>query len=420
MYILAGMVNSYSQFMQTILWISLVFATILIIVTSTLHYRRKKRIALFGETEDSSFDTDYLAVSPEQIVYRPGMPEHIVLDHTKLIKDVKRRLGYNTARYSALKHDYGVLQRKYFSLLNQNGQVINNNFLQTNTNMEILNEHTVNTGWQPDESLQHQMIELQKQHLAEKNELVIQMQQMNSAYQSLEEENRYLLEQGKSGGTKQSEAIVYTQEEWEEEKKKLKNKITEQEYLKDVLEEKQLHIDFLQSQLEKRVKSYHGLEQNAAEKTDNFLRMEKENGIMTARFNELNETIEKQDKQAVHLQSAIDEKIREQMDMQESLNSKLTHITFLENAMNELQQQNAQLYAAAAVNKSKISELKEKLAAEEGRSEIFTGKLESNKAVFEKMYKELGSLVNNSESTTDSQVIHLQADYKGQGDNMAV
>jgi hypothetical protein len=88
--------------------------------------------------------------------------------------------------------------------------------------------------------------------------------------------------------------------------------------------------------------------------------------------------------------------------------------------MNELQQQNAQLYAAAAVNKSKISELKEKLAAEEGRSEIFTDKLESNKAVFEKMYKELGSLVNNSESTIDSQVIHLQADYKGQGDNMAV
>jgi chromosome segregation ATPase len=419
MYILTGMVNNYSQFMQTILWISLVFAVILIVVTSMLHYRRKKRHALSGEPGDDSFDTEYLAASPEQIVYKPGMPKHIVLDHTKLIKDVKHRLGYNTARYSALKHDYGVLQRKYFSLLNQNGKIINTNLLQTNTNMEILNEQTVNTVWQLDESLQQQIIALQKQHLAEKNELVIQMQQMNSAYQSLEEENRYLLEQVKSG-PKQNEAVVYTQEEWEEEKKKLKNKITEQEYLKDVLEEKQLHIDFLQSQLEKRVKSYHEVEQDSVEKTDNFVRMEKENGMMRVQFNELKETITNLEKQTVDLQTVIDEKNREQTDLQESLNSKLTHITFLENAMSELQQQNAQFYAAATDNKSTISEMKEKLANEDKKMKIFADKLEANKTVLEKMYKELGSLVI-AESITDSHVIHLQPDYKGEADNnMAV
>jgi chromosome segregation ATPase len=418
MYILTGMVNTYSQFMQSILWISLFFAVILIVVTSMLHYRRKKKVALSGEPGDDSFDTEYLAGSPEQIVYKPGMPKHIVLDHTKLIKDVKRRLGYNTARYSALKHDYGVLQRKYFSLLNQNGKIINTNLLQTNTNMEILNEQTVNTVWQQDESLQQQIIALQKQHLAEKNELVIQMQQMNSAYQSLEEENRYLLEQVKAG-TKQSEAVVYTQEEWEEEKKKLKNKITEQEYLKDVLEEKQLHIDFLQSQLEKRVKSYHEVEQDSLEKTDNFLRMEKENGMMKAQFDELKEAIANAEKHAAHLQTVIDEKSREQADLEESLNSKLTHITFLENAMNELQQQNAQLYAAAAANKNTISELKEKLANEDRKAKIFADRLEANKKVLEKMYNELGSLVT-TESITDSQVIHLQRDFTGQGDNMAV
>jgi chromosome segregation ATPase len=416
MYLLAGMVRDYSQFMQTILWISFGFAAVMIIATSVLHYRRKKRIAAAAE-DDDPIDTDYLALSPEQIVYRPGMPKRIVLDHTKLIKDVKNRLGYNTARYSALKHDYGVLQRKYFSLLNQNGQIVNNGLLKTN-NMQILNEQTISAVLQQDDSLQQQMIELQKQHLAEKNELVIQMQQMNSAYQSLEEENRYLLQQVKSG-SQNSDAIAYTQEEWEEEKKKLKNKITEQEYLKDVLEEKQLHIDFLQGQLEKRVKNYHQLEQQATEKTDNFLSMEKQNGEMTVQFNELKETIAKQEKDAAYLQTVIDEKSREQIDLQESLNSKLTHITFLENAMNELQQQNALLYAAAADNKNTITELKEKLSIEQGRTVAFAGKLESNKTVMERMYNELGSLVKTD--SADTQVIQLQPDYNGQqADNRAM
>jgi chromosome segregation ATPase len=416
MYLLAGMVRDYSQFMQTILWISFGFAAVMIIATSVLHYRRKKRIAAAAE-DDDPIDTDYLALSPEQIVYRPGMPKRIVLDHTKLIKDVKNRLGYNTARFSALKHDYGVLQRKYFSLLNQNGQIVNNGLLKTN-NMQILNEQTISAVLQQDDSLQQQMIELQKQHLAEKNELVIQMQQMNSAYQSLEEENRYLLQQVKSG-SQNSDAIAYTQEEWEEEKKKLKNKITEQEYLKDVLEEKQLHIDFLQGQLEKRVKNYHQLEQQATEKTDNFLSMEKQNGEMTVQFNELKETIAKQEKDAAYLQTVIDEKSREQIDLQESLNSKLTHITFLENAMNELQQQNALLYAAAADNKNTITELKEKLSIEQGRTVAFAGKLESNKTVMERMYNELGSLVKTD--SADTQVIQLQPDYNGQqADNRAM
>lgn len=420
MYLIAGMVNNYSQFMQTILWIGFVFAVILISVTSVLHYKRKKKISLENDADGEIFDTDYLALSPEQIVYRPGMPKNIILDHTKLIKDVKNRLGYNTARYAALKHDYGVLQRKYFSLLNQNGQAVNKNLLQTNYNMQVLNEQTpVIAGGNADESLKQQMIELQKQHLAEKNELVIQMQQMNSAYQSLEEENRYLLEQVKSGGAKPGEAIAYTQEEWEEEKKKLKNKITEQEYLKDVLEEKQLHIDFLQSQLEKRVKNYHELEQDTSEKTDNFLRMHKENNEMAAQFNGLKEIIAERDKQALHLQTVIDEKNREQTDLQESLNSKLTHITFLENAMSELQQQNAQLYAAAGDNKKTIGELNEKLANEERKSGLFAEKMDNNKTILEKLYKELGSLVNQG-VTTESQVIQLQPDYKGQGDNMAV
>ena len=42
----------------------------------------------------------------------------------------------------------------------------------------------------------------------------------------------------------------------EEEKTALKNKITDQTYLQDVLQEKKLQIEFLQNQLEQRIKTF--------------------------------------------------------------------------------------------------------------------------------------------------------------------
>ena len=54
-------------------------------------------------------------------------------------------------------------------------------------------------------------------------------------------------------------------QKWEEEKAELKKRISEQEYLKDVLEEKKLQISFLQQQLEQRIKNHHLVEQQFRE-----------------------------------------------------------------------------------------------------------------------------------------------------------
>ncbi len=51
----------------------------------------------------------------------------------------------------------------------------------------------------------------------------------------------------------------------EEENNVLKNKINEGEYLQDLAQEKKLQVDFLQQQLEQRIKNFHQLERKADE-----------------------------------------------------------------------------------------------------------------------------------------------------------
>src|SRR5436190_13590235 len=90
-----------------------------------------------------------------------------------------------------------------------------------------------------------QIDSIRQEYELEKKELLAELHQLTISFENLENDNISLREQLKGysdNGTGFSSMI----QKWDEEKADLKKRISEQEYLKDVLEEKKQQIVFLQ------------------------------------------------------------------------------------------------------------------------------------------------------------------------------
>jgi len=175
------------------------------------------------------------------------MPLNLFLSGDKQeARRIMNYLSHSNARYIAIQKDFKILTEKYQQLQVSNYQNFETKKYKT---ME-----TINTDLQ--QISYDQVDRIRQEYELEKKELLAELHQLTISFENLENDNSNLREQLNvycDNGTGFSSMI----QKWEEEKADLKKRINEQEYLKDVLEEKKQQIIFLQEQLEQKIKSHH-------------------------------------------------------------------------------------------------------------------------------------------------------------------
>lgn len=321
---------------------------------------------------------DQFVDSHESSGFKLGDDQYVLFDHSGLINEYKSRLVNNHARYAALRQDFEKLEDKYNSLLLTNETLttsLKTNVMETNTNSAAL-AHAGN--WQK-----------------ERDELIARLDDANLQYEKLQKENESLLQQVKVGQTTANENY------WSQENKELKDRLLEQECLKDLLEEKQAHTDFLQSQLDQRIKNFHQSERQRDEISAELKKMQQE---LTSEINQLKNEITQRDEQTHQLLSDKDAAIEEK---QQLLLSSQNQITYLENVLREVREQNEMLNAAVADNQEKAANLEQLVDDGNVRLGVVEQRLHANKQLLQRLYREFSACIDHN--TDEPPVVSLRS-----------
>lgn len=372
----------FLEFLQILLWIAIPAIIIGMTITTLVHYRNKKRNGkkeedqLIVENHATQYaGYDDFSLLP-QGVYLPGSQDEV--------KGIIHNLFHSKARYMAIQKDYEILNRKY-ERLHVNIQQYSN----TNKNKTM---ETIQTHMQP--ALHEQIESIKHQHEMEKKELYDELTQLTQAYENLEKDNNSLREQlvAYSSDDNKTTAVI---QKWEAEKAELKKRISEQEYLRDVLEEKKLQIGFLQQQLEQRIKNHHLVEQQFRE--------------LGIKFMEVKEELEIKQQSEKEFQSGINEKEQEIIKLKEKIQSTADQAAQLEASLKTTLEQNENFTLVVESNSKLIGSLNEQLAVSNEIKKELERKLEKNTALLKGFHKKLSDVFE--EEIAESPVITLKPVY---------
>jgi len=194
-----------------------------------------------------------------------------------------------------------------------------------------------------------------------------------------------------------------TPTEYKEENRALKDKIAEQEYLKEVLVEKKAQIDFLQNQLEQRIKTTHQSEQQKEQLSREYQDLGRQVALLEDELAICKEELNS-------AKNDLAAKEAQLLEVQQVSSSSLSQVIWLENSLQELKQQNELLNASVADNNDTIVSLRELLEQEKQRTGIAEQKLMTNKALLSRLYKDFTDFISEEETGT-SPVIALNPDY---------
>ena len=394
MLLATGSAFDFVKFIQILCWIILPVLFLAVLLTIFLHYRKKK----IEKAEAGNGDEEFIDGSPELLGYTKGDGEYVFFDHSSLISEYKKKLFYNQARYTALHHDFEKLETKYAMLATYTAAALINN---KNTHME-------NTHESMPQHLETEINKMTKEYAAEKKELMTRLEQLGNSYQSLEQEHESLLEKVSMETITDEEKTVIINR-WREENIALKDKVAEQEYLKEIVEEKKAQIDFLQTQLEQRIKNNRQAENLRNQLMTDLEQSRNANENTLIQFQSMKDELARQQEENGKLQMVLNEREELLAERQQLLASKLDHITWLENTLHETKEQNEILNASVADNKDLIAAFQEQLSQEQLRAQSVEQKLSSNKQVLQRLYKEFSTLVG--EENEQSPVIALRPEY---------
>jgi chromosome segregation ATPase len=184
----------------------------------------------------------------------------------------------------------------------------------------------------------------------------------------------------------------------EAEKKTLKDKLYEQEYLPDVLEEKKLQIDFLQTQLEQRIKNYHNLEQQATHTVGQLQQLQTAISGYEEQVKGLTGELQSQQQQAAEWGSALEHSRKEEQQQQEVIRTKTGQIEQLEWKVQDLQQQQGVLQSEMADQQDTVRGLRERLTDEQQKAAVLEARLEQSQQLFNRIYTDLAQSLGNGEA----------------------
>jgi chromosome segregation ATPase len=385
MLLTAGFLFEFSRYIQIISWIILPIVVIIIAITVFLHYRGKKKFKTAGPGKTET----------TLILSEPGKIGNIYLDHSAVINEYEKELACNYARYSALKQDFASLENKYSVVFQTTPFLLHKN----NINMQYSDT--------PPQFLQSETEDYRSKTNSELNEL-LQQEELNRTKQLLEKENESLREQLRLlTATDDEKAAIINR--WKNEHSALQNKMAEQEYLQKLVDEKKAYIDFLQQQLEQRIRNQHQSEQQAAETRTLFQQMKQSFEDSQTVVQSLNNELIQRQEETEKYKTDVFEKEEQLKEKKHLLVSKLDHIIYLENVLQEIKQQNEILNAGIADEKDLTASLQEKLEDEQSKIKHLEQKLNNNKQMLKRLYKELSTMIDLE--TDESPVIELKPVY---------
>lgn len=383
MLIATGQLTLLADFLQILCWIILPLFLLTFLVTVAHHHYKRKRNAAEALAEDELFNP-----SAEPAA------DYLFFDHSGLIRQYKNKLSYSHARYRALEQDYETLREKY-STIDVPGK---------NKISHLKNNQMENTN----EQLQAALEKMTNDFAEEKKELLARLEQLDRSYKSLEIENESLLEQTNLQTYSDEEKQVIVNR-WAGENKQLKEQVAEQLYLKDVVEEKKAQVDFLQTQLEQRIKKHHETErvkEQVSSELETLQQMQQQFGSERER---LQAEITSKQEGIEALQHTISVKENELTEKTQVIRQKEEHIIYAESQLTEVKQQNELLNAAVADSRELADSLNRQLQDEQAKLVAAEQKLQANKQLMQRLYKEFSMCVE--EDSRDSPVVSLRPAY---------
>ncbi len=321
----SGSVTELLQFIINVFaWIILPVFSIAGGLTIILHYREKKKRA---KDLPDPVEMNFL-LQAEKSIHKTNQGEYIIFDHSNLVREYKRRLAYSHARCFVLQQDLSKLRSKYHIPVQNAGPLLSN---LKKENMEI-----------PEVKMETTAPTLSN----EEKELMTRLEEENLA---------------------------------------LKKKIAEQDWLQELVNEKRSEVEFLQNQLEQRIRNQH----NTVQETE----------AVKARLMELENCIMDREKKLSENNEII------ALDRQE-LQSKTDQVIWLENEWKQVKEQNEFLHATAADRRDEVETLQEKLLAAGEKLETMDQRLTANKQLLRRFYRELSNYID--QETEQTPVIELQ------------
>ena len=244
------------------------------------------------------------------------------------------------------------------------------------------------------QTLQEQIQNIKQQHEFEKKELYAELTLLTKAFENLEKDNNSLQDQLQAYSSDENKTTAVIQK-WEVEKAELKKRISEQEYLREVLEEKKLQITFLQQQLEQRIRNHHLVEQQFRE--------------LGIKFMEVKEQLEIKEQTEKEFQASFQEKEQEIVFLKETIHSKTDQVTQLEASLKTLEDQNGSFCLTIDDNNKVIQALQEQMANDNLEKKELASKLEKNNAFLKGFHRKLSDVLE--EEAAASPVILMKPVY---------
>jgi chromosome segregation ATPase len=370
----------FLKFLQIFLWISIPALLIGMLITTVAHHRNKRKKQKESKqpfiSEDEVSYTGYDDVSLMHLHLQGNDQE---------TKKIMNYLSFSNARYIAIRKDFKVLTEKY--------QQLQGNFYQNSETKKYETMDTIQTDLQ---QMSYQQIDsIKQQHEIEKRELLAELDQLTASFENLEKDNNSLREQLNvycENGTGLTSMI----QKWEEEKAELKRRINDQEYLKDVLDEKKQQIVFLQQQLEQRIKNHHLVEQQFRE--------------LGIKFMEANEKLEIKEQSGKEFQAAVHDKEQEITLLKEVIQSTTENAAQLEATIKELQEQNSKFSFGIEEKNNLISDLQAQLTEANEVKIKLEERLERSQTFFKGFHRKLSDILQ--EEMPESPVIVMKPVYK--------
>ena len=369
----------FFNFLQVFLWITIPALLIGMLLTTVMHYRdkRKKQKSL---GEPFIFESDGSNAADVSLI-----PLDLFLHGDKEeTRRIKNYLSHSNARYIAIQKDFKVLTEKYQQL-----QVKSYQNFETKKNKSM---ETIHTDLQ---QISYEQVDSKQEYELEKKELLAELDQLTISFENLEKDNINLREQ-LSVYSENGTGFTSMIQKWDEEKAELKKRISEQEYLKDVLEEKKQQIVFLQQQLEQRIKNHHLVEQQFRE--------------LGIKLMEVNEKLEIKEQSIKELQSTVHDKEQEIIFLKEVVQSATINAVQVETTIRELQEQNSRSSFELDKKSDLINELQAQLAEINVAKIKLEERLEKSQTFFKGFHRKLSDILQ--EEIPESPVIVMKPLYK--------
>lgn len=185
--------------------------------------------------------------------------------------------------------------------------------------------------------------------------------------------------------------------------------LKDHEYLNDLLAEKKRQIEFLQNQIDLRIKNFHYSEKEKGEIKSKLEESEQTRNKIEVELESLRKHLVESQQEIDNLSTSLEEKQGRLTEAGQILDTKRDQIIYMESVLLDVNNQNQLLNAAAADAEDKYKALEQQLQANESKFIAMEQKLLANKRMLQRLYNEFAATMQ--EEAEMSPVIHLRPEH---------